>query len=72
METLLQLKNLSTEDKLRAMELLWDDLRQGSSSVAVPAWHKTELAARGARVRSGKAKFSDWDDAKVRLRARKP
>ena len=60
---------MTTAEKLQAMELLWDDLKRSSGSLASPKWHKTVLQGRAARVRKGTAKFSTWSDAKERIRA---
>src|SRR5580698_9737515 len=34
---------MSVEEKLRAMELLWENLRQDERDVPVPQWHKDLL-----------------------------
>ncbi|MGV3755014.1 MAG: hypothetical protein ACO1QS_06505 [Verrucomicrobiota bacterium] len=33
-----------------------------------PVWHAEELKATEKLVKSGQAKFSDWKEAKVRIR----
>ena len=50
------------------MEELWADLSQSPEQVPVPDWHLEVLAEREKLVRQGKAKFSDWSEAKKRLR----
>jgi hypothetical protein len=67
----LQLSEMSTEEKLRAMEEIWADLVRGPASVPVPAWHGQELEARRQRVDEGTAGFSNWSDAKSRVMDRK-
>jgi len=64
----LQLKKLSHADKLRAMETLWSDLSKNENRFESPAWHSKALREAQRLVRTGKAKFSDWDEAKARLR----
>jgi len=55
-------------EKLQAMEALWADLAQDEDQFESPAWHEDALREAERAVRSGAAKFSDWDDAKKRLR----
>ena len=64
----LALKKMSRADKLRAMETIWTDLAGNEARFASPAWHGTALAQTKQLVKTGKARFSDWDDAKARLR----
>lgn len=68
MPVTLPLKKMSRADKLRAMEALWADLSQTDSDIKSPAWHRDELRKAERAVKSGKAKFSDWDQAKARIR----
>jgi hypothetical protein len=64
----LPIKRMSREDKLRAMEELWADLSQDEAAIDSPAWHGEVLFETETLVREGKAKFSDWGDAKRRIR----
>ena len=64
----LPLKKMSRDDKLRAMEAIWADLSADAAKVASPPWHAEALRHAERQVKSGQAKFSDWDDAKVRIR----
>ena len=66
----LQLKKMSRNEKLMAMEALWADLSQDESRVDSPAWHEVALRQTERMVKAGKAKFVDWDDAKAILRRR--
>ena len=36
--------------------------------VKFPAWHAEELKETEKLVKSGQAKFSDWEEVKVRIR----
>lgn len=67
MAVTLQLKRMSREDKLRAMEELWADLSQDEGATDPPSWHGDALRETEQLVRQGKAKFSDWRDAKRRI-----
>jgi Putative addiction module component len=66
----LQLKKMSRHEKLMAMEAIWADLSQDDSGFESPAWHKEALRETERMVKAGKAKFVDWDEAKVLLRRR--
>ncbi|SPF47713.1 conserved hypothetical protein [Syntrophobacter sp. SbD1] len=68
MEFVFPLDKMTTEDKLAAMELLWDDLCHNPEAVSSPAWHEGVLSAREKRVQEGKASFSDLAAAKNRIR----
>lgn len=64
----LALKKMSQADKLRAMEAIWSDLTGNDARFVSPAWHGTALQETQRLVKAGKARFSDWDEAKTRLR----
>lgn len=58
---------MTLQEKLAAMELLWDDLACSPESVESPNWHKDILDERGERVADG-ARFVDWETAKKDIR----
>jgi len=66
----LQIDHMTLADKLRAMEALWEDLCRNEESVPVPQWHRDVLDERERLVKSGKARFVDWETAKKELRDR--
>ena len=68
MPVAIHLDKMTTSDKLRALEEIWDDLQRTPKDVPSPAWHADVLAARERRVREGKSQFGDWSDAKRRIR----
>jgi len=70
MEAVLPLDQMTTEEKLRAMEVLWADLSRKAESFESPAWHGDVLRERDQRVAEGKESFIDWDAAKRELRER--
>lgn len=70
MNTTLPLASMTTDEKLRVMEQLWEDLCRDERQVASPDWHGDVLAAREARVASGEARFSDLEEVKARLRSK--
>ena len=64
----LPLKKMSRDEKLRVMEALWADLSKDDDRFESPAWHAQALRESARAVRNGKAKFSDWEIAKKRIR----
>jgi hypothetical protein len=64
----LPLKTMSVEEKLQAMESLWDDLCANAESMASPAWHEDVLAERDAARERGDDESEDWEAAKKNIR----
>lgn len=59
---------MSRDDKLRAMESIWTDLTEHADQFDSPAWHDNVLRETQAAYEAGKVQFTDWDEAKQRLR----
>ncbi|MEO8436227.1 MAG: addiction module protein [Pyrinomonadaceae bacterium] len=70
MNTILPLDQMTTADKLRAMEELWADLIRNQRELESPAWHETVLKQREERLRTGQETPIDWESAKKELRER--
>ena len=70
MDITLPLDQMSTMEKLRAMEALWNDLSRREAKLESPAWHGQVLREREERVASGKESFVDWETTKAQLRKR--
>ncbi len=70
MSAVLPINQMTLEEKLRAMEALWDDLCHHEESVLVPQWHKDLLDERDRLRQKGKARFADWETAKKRIAVR--
>ena len=66
----LPLNEMSLEEKLQAMEALWDDLSREPDRIESPNWHEDVLKETERRVESGEATFSDWEKAKISVRDR--
>ena len=66
----LQLEQMTLQEKLRAMEALWDDLRRHEEAVPVPQWQRDTLDERERLVAQGKARFLQWEAAKKRISER--
>lgn len=68
MDIALPLEQMSVEDKIRTMELIWDDLCKKADSIPSPSWNKTALDEREKRNKSGGDELLDWDAAKKHIR----
>jgi hypothetical protein len=64
----LPLDQMSTEEKLQAMEALWTDLTRNAEVYDSPAWHEQVLREREQASKSGEDTFIDWEIAKRQLR----
>ena len=71
MKTVLQLDALTRQEKLRAMEELWEDLTRADEQYESPDWHGDVLRAREEALKAGKDEFVPWDEAKGLLRETK-
>lgn len=70
MASTLPLENMSVEEKLRAMESLWDDLCTKAGTITSPAWHEAVLAERETMHERGEDQFEDWESAKRKIKNR--
>jgi Putative addiction module component len=68
MSKILPLEEMTLQEKLAAMELLWDDLGRCPESVESPTWHKDILDERHQKVAEAEAHFVDWESAKTEIR----
>ncbi len=64
----LPLKDMTLQEKLDAMELLWEDLVRTPEAIESPPWHKEVLDERLRKLKEGKTQFVDWETAKEALR----
>ena len=68
MDFSLPLDKMSIKEKLAAMELLWEDISSSNENVPSFSWHNQILKDREKLITEGKATFSDFNDAKTRIR----
>ncbi|MEX1117876.1 MAG: addiction module protein [Terrimicrobiaceae bacterium] len=68
MPTTIDLQEMTTPDKLRLMEALWQNLSAAATEVASPEWHGEVLAERDRLIDTGEETFIDWEIAKKQLR----
>ena len=59
----LPLAQMSLDDKLLAMELLWGEFSKTPERLDAPQWHRELLLQRLNQVQQGTASFQSWDTA---------
>ena len=64
---LMQIDQMTLEEKLLAMEALWDNLCRREEGLPMLQWHKELLDERERLIRDGQAQFADWETAKRRI-----
>ena len=60
----IQIDQMTLEEKLLAMEALWDNLCRREEGLPM---HQDLLDEREGLVRDGKARFTDWETARRRI-----
>jgi len=70
MELILPLDKMTVSDKMRALEAIWNDLCRRAEEIPSPAWHADVLHAREKRIQKGSSRFTDWPEAKRKIRDR--
>ena len=69
MTVTLPLDTMTVNDKIQTMESIWLSFVQDPAEMESPAWHGDVLTARETRASNGSSRYSDWNDAKHRIRA---
>lgn len=64
LEVNISIDKMTTEEKIRTMEVLWDDLCRNAAEIPSPSWHNDILLQREGLVSEGKETFTDWENAK--------
>lgn len=67
MVTPLAIDKMTIEEKLQAMEELWNDLCQREETLPVHEWQKEILDTRERLIQKGEAQFTDWEQAKKQI-----
>lgn len=68
----LSLESMTVEEKLQAMESLWDSLCAKAENMTAQAWHGELLAQREQAIKDGMDQFEDWEHAKKEIRRQLP
>jgi hypothetical protein len=61
------IQQMSLEEQLQAMELLWASLSRTPNAVPSPDWHGDILAERMAKIERGEGEFLSIPQLKARL-----
>lgn len=64
----IEVQQMPRQEKLRLMEILWDDLSRDETEFESPAWHAGALREASERRARGEESVLDWEKAKERLR----
>ncbi|MFH2064519.1 MAG: addiction module protein [Pseudomonadota bacterium] len=59
------IKKMSTSDRIKTMEALWDSLLCENVEIKTPHWHETILEKRKEKIKNGKAKFVSLSDLRA-------
>ena len=62
--TIIEIKKMSTVERLRVMEELWDALCHEDQEIDSPSWHGDILEERKKKIETGKAEFISIEDLK--------
>ena len=64
----INVNEMTTEEKLKAMEELWDDICRSVPDLSSPNWHGNILKKREEVLKEGKDRFINWEQAKRDIR----
>ena len=65
---MLSIENLTRTEKLRMMEVIWDDLSRDSETFSSPEWHAQALKDAERALVENRTHFVSWEAAKKMLR----
>jgi len=60
----IQIKKMSTVERLQAMEALWESLLEEEAQIVSPDWHEDILEKRKTKIEGGKAEFISLEELK--------
>jgi putative addiction module component (TIGR02574 family) len=58
----LEIKRMSTMERLQVMEALWDSFIEEESKIESPEWHRDILEERKRKIENGKAEFISLEE----------
>ena len=61
----IEIKKMSTIERLQAMEALWDSLMDEESEIESPQWHRDIIEERKRKIENGKAEFISLEELKA-------
>jgi len=57
----LEIKKMSTIERLQVMEALWNSFMEEKSEIESPEWHRDILEERKRKIKNGKAEFISFE-----------
>jgi len=60
----LEIKKMSTTDRLQVMEALWNSFTEDSIEIDSPHWHEDILEERKLKIKNGNAEFISIEELK--------
>ncbi|MBF0235895.1 MAG: addiction module protein [Desulfamplus sp.] len=64
-----EIRKMSTVDRLQMMEVIWDSLLYDEAGITSPEWHGNILEERKKKIEAGKADFISIRELRERRRA---
>ena len=64
----LPLEEMTVEEKLQVMEMIWEDLSRNTKDLPPPPWHGDVLKSIESAIERGDESYEDWDIVKKQLR----
>ena len=61
------LDEMTLDEKLDALEILWENLIRHPEDVPSPEWHREALASREESFKRGDDHYEDWEVAKANI-----
>lgn len=65
------IEQMTSEEQMKAMELLWRALSKNDKAIQSPEWHQDVLATRLAKIERGEGEFLTILETKRRLQGLK-
>jgi len=62
---IVEIKKMSTIERLQAMEALWDSLMDEKTEIESPQWHQDILEERKKKIDKGDAEFISLEELKA-------
>lgn len=60
-----EIKRMTTIERLQTMEAIWDSLPYDDAEIESPKWHEDILADRRTKIENGKAEFISIKELKA-------
>ena len=58
--------NLSRDEKIELVQMLWDDISEHNQDIDIPDWQLEELDRRMQKIDDNTATYKSWDELKTK------